>query len=79
MGHLQVVILTLGVAIQCAGLFYVCEVWVGERDLVAILVGTMSLLMYISVVMGMLQFKKKDNKSKSAWKFQPLLDKIELR
>ena len=24
MGHLQVVILTFGVAIQCAGLFYVC-------------------------------------------------------
>ena len=25
MGHLQVVILTFGVAIQCAGLFYVCK------------------------------------------------------
>ena len=56
MGHLQVVILTLGVAIQCAGLFCVSEVWVGERDLVTILVSTMSLLMYISIVMGMLQF-----------------------
>ena len=43
MGHLQVVILTLGVAIQCEGLFYVSEVWVGERDLVTILVSTMSL------------------------------------
>ena len=56
MGHLQVVILTLGVAIQCAGLFYVREVWVEERDLVTILVSTMSLFMYISIVMGMLQF-----------------------
>ena len=34
MGHLQVVTLTLGVAIQCAGLLYVSKVWVGERDLV---------------------------------------------
>ena len=42
MGHLQVVILTLVVAIQCAGLFYVSGVWVGERDLVTILVSTMS-------------------------------------
>ena len=79
MGHLQVVIFTLGVAIQCAGLFYVSDVWVVERDLVTILVSTMSLLTYISIVMGVLKFKKKDIKSKSAWKFQPLLDKIELR
>ena len=56
MGHLQVVILALGVAIQCAGLLYVSEAWVGERDLVTILVSTMSLLMYISVVLDMLQF-----------------------
>ena len=51
MGHLQVVILTLGVAIQCAGLFYVSEVWVGERDLVIILVSAMSLLMYIYLLL----------------------------
>ena len=56
MGHLQVVILTLGVVIPCAGLFYVSKVWVGERDLVTILASTMSLLMYISIVMDLLQF-----------------------
>ena len=56
MGHLQVIILALVVAIQCAGLLYVSEVWVGERDLVTILVSTMSLLMYISIVLDMLQF-----------------------
>ena len=56
MGHLQIVILTLRVAIQCAGLFYVSMVWVGERDLVTILASTMSLLMHISIVMDMLQF-----------------------
>ena len=33
------------------GLSYVCKVWVGERDLVTILVSTVSYLMYISVVM----------------------------
>ena len=42
--------------LKCAGLFYVREVWVGERDLVIMLVSTMSLLMYISIVMDMLQF-----------------------
>ena len=47
MGHLQVVILAFGVAIQCAGLLYVSEVWVGERDLVTILVGIISIPMYI--------------------------------
>ena len=51
MGHLQVVILTFGVAIQCAGLFYVCKGVGGERDLVTILVSIVSFLMYISVVM----------------------------
>ena len=34
MGHLQVVILTFGVAIQCAGFFIFVWVWAGERDLV---------------------------------------------
>ena len=48
--------MTLGLAIQCAGLFYVSGVWVAERDLVIILVSTMSLLMYISIVMDMLKF-----------------------
>jgi len=50
-GHLQVVILTFGVAIQCAGLFYVYKGLGGERDLVTILVSTISFLMYIYVVM----------------------------
>ena len=43
--------LTFGVAIQCTGLFYVCKGLGGERDLVTILVSTISYLMYISVVM----------------------------
>ena len=40
----------------CAGLLYVSEVWMGERDLVTILVSTSSLLMYIYIVLDMLQF-----------------------
>ena len=43
--------ITFGVAIQCAGLFYVCKGWAGERDLVTILVSIISFPMYISVVM----------------------------
>ena len=54
MGHLQVVILTLGVVIPCAGLFYVSKVWVGERDLVTVLVSIISFLMYILLLWNIL-------------------------
>ena len=59
MGHLQVVILTLGVVIPCAVLFYVSKVWVGEQDLVTTLASTMSLLMYISIVMDIQGYRKR--------------------
>ena len=56
MGHLQVVILTFGVAIQYAGYFMFVRVWAGERDLVTVLLSTISFLCTYMLLWAMLQF-----------------------
>ena len=54
MGHLQVIILTFGVAIQCAGLFYVCKGLGGGTSsrYYTSEYHNFSYVLYMSVVMG---------------------------